>query len=235
MESLTAAVTSRASSAAGPFADVPRGRSGEPVTGGTAVLVASEPARPAARRLGHDLGYVSDETVCVDPRNLGIAPCPSRCRWCAGPGEPRSRSLPDDLGLRPLRRPQGCGHCCCSSAILRRSTRTSRTPAPGDRAGHPGPTSRHCPRCPAPAHAGAYSRRVRRVRACATARSTTSPRTSTASPPFRRSHERPRPLRGPQRSRPASASRTARPAARPTPPPGRPRGEPTGTGERAAS
>ncbi|MGD3860664.1 hypothetical protein QT580_22560, partial [Xanthomonas citri pv. citri] len=108
MESLTTAVT---------LAGIERhrGRSlmfhaaglADPVTGGTAVLVAASGTgkTTAARRLGHDLGYVSDETVCVDAADLGIAPYPKPLSVVRGPGEPKEQVSPDDLGLRPLRGP----------------------------------------------------------------------------------------------------------------------------------
>ncbi|MDA4829615.1 hypothetical protein PE182_11000, partial [Kocuria rhizophila] len=108
MESLTTAVT---------LAGIERhrGRSlmfhaaglADPVTGGTAVLVAASGTgkTTAARRLGRDLGYVSDETVCVDPADLGIAPYPKPLSVVRGPGEPKEQVSPDDLGLHPLRGP----------------------------------------------------------------------------------------------------------------------------------
>ncbi|MDO4919659.1 hypothetical protein [Kocuria sp.] len=75
-----------------------------PATGATVVLVAASGTgkTTAATRLGRELEYVSDETVCVDPQSLAIAPYPKPLSVVTRPGEPKAQVGPDELGLLPV-------------------------------------------------------------------------------------------------------------------------------------
>lgn len=242
MESLTTAVT---------LAGIERhrGRSlmfhaaglADPVTGGTAVLVAASGTgkTTAARRLGRDLGYVSDETVCVDPADLGIAPYPKPLSVVRGPGEPKEQVSPDDLGLHPLRGP----------AALRALLLLERDPAQE----HPHvtdplplvtalatlvPNISALPALPRPLRT-----LVRAIDACGGVRAVRYREIDDVAAHVHRlatvpavPTERPRPLRA-WAPDPAAPARPGPhdPAATPDSAAGSPRGEPTAHGERAAS
>ncbi|MDO5699856.1 MAG: PqqD family peptide modification chaperone [Bowdeniella nasicola] len=53
----------------------------------------------AVRELGRHYGYVSDETIAVDPRTGVVFPYPKPLQFVTKPGHPKRVEAPDDLGL----------------------------------------------------------------------------------------------------------------------------------------
>ncbi|WP_203567984.1 hypothetical protein [Aestuariimicrobium ganziense] len=53
------------------------------------------------RQLGRRFGYVTDETVGIEPDTLRIHPYPKPVTLAASPGEEKIENSPDDLGLLP--------------------------------------------------------------------------------------------------------------------------------------
>lgn len=79
-----------------------RGGLADPDSGLTTVLVAASGTgkTTASRHLGQFLGYVSDETVSVDPHDLSITPYPKPLSVIVDPEAPKEQLSPDQLHLR---------------------------------------------------------------------------------------------------------------------------------------
>lgn len=53
------------------------------------------------RLLGREFGYVTDETVGIDPETLTVLPYPKPITWAAEPGTRKVEHAPESLGLQP--------------------------------------------------------------------------------------------------------------------------------------
>ena len=73
----------------------------DPSTGRTLAYVAPGGTGKSTltRLLGRELGYVTDETVGVDPESLRVLPYPKPITWAAEPGTRKVEHAPESLGL----------------------------------------------------------------------------------------------------------------------------------------
>ncbi|MDO5676857.1 MAG: hypothetical protein Q4G35_05040, partial [Propionibacteriaceae bacterium] len=53
------------------------------------------------RLLSQEWGYLSDETVGIDPASLAIRPYPKPLTWAAEAGKPKEEHAPDEMGFQP--------------------------------------------------------------------------------------------------------------------------------------
>ena len=84
----------------------------DPDTGRTSILVAASGTgkTTAARTLGTSLAYLGDETMCVDPEDLGVAAYPKPLSVPLRNGHPKRQVSPDEVGLLPQSRPARLHH-----------------------------------------------------------------------------------------------------------------------------